>query len=473
MAMDLPLQVVEDLAPDQSSLGAAKKLLNAANWPMLGQSEAHHSIWGQCKGSGANPYLTMADVVDHGYKCTCPSRKFPCKHVLALLWMYSQHPAQFVVSEPTEWVHEWLSRRRRPTSETSKAAATPTASKNILATAPIDADAPELDAQAVQRKLAQQQQRAEQTMVQTQQLLIDGLQELDLWIQDQIRTGILALNKELRERTRRIASRMVDAKASALASRIDELSSLVRDVATDQQPPLIMQELGCWFLLSKAFQLNPKDLDAKRALTGAEPRASLPTDTPADAANLRSGRWLCIGEQLSNRRDGLISHSTYLWPLDAQQAPDLQSAALLQDFYPASTGKRQGSMRAGTVIDAAIQFYPSRWLQRATLHTFRPVDEQHDIMLNLPSIDISQAFIRARQQIPWLEHICGLVGPCQLQLDTQGHYWLNTTAGLLPLQQQQFPAAAGGELSNACIRWDGRYAELLTAFSAQWGVIAC
>ena len=32
----------------------------------------------------------MADLRDLGSKCTCPSRKFPCKHVLGLLWLNAE-----------------------------------------------------------------------------------------------------------------------------------------------------------------------------------------------------------------------------------------------------------------------------------------------------------------------------------------------------------------------------------------------
>jgi hypothetical protein len=54
----------------------------------------HHSpdetLWfGQCQGSGKTPYLCSADfaVPDKPvYRCTCPSRQFPCKHSLGLLY---------------------------------------------------------------------------------------------------------------------------------------------------------------------------------------------------------------------------------------------------------------------------------------------------------------------------------------------------------------------------------------------------
>lgn len=54
----------------------------------------HHSpdetLWfGQCVGSGRTPYLCSADFAvpeKPVYRCTCPSRQFPCKHSLGLLY---------------------------------------------------------------------------------------------------------------------------------------------------------------------------------------------------------------------------------------------------------------------------------------------------------------------------------------------------------------------------------------------------
>jgi hypothetical protein len=54
----------------------------------------HHSpdetLWfGQCQGSGSKPYSCSADFAvpeKPVYRCTCPSRQFPCKHSLGLLY---------------------------------------------------------------------------------------------------------------------------------------------------------------------------------------------------------------------------------------------------------------------------------------------------------------------------------------------------------------------------------------------------
>jgi SWIM zinc finger len=51
---------------------------------------ADESLWfGQCQGSGAAPYLCSADFSVPElpvYRCSCPSRQFPCKHSLGLLY---------------------------------------------------------------------------------------------------------------------------------------------------------------------------------------------------------------------------------------------------------------------------------------------------------------------------------------------------------------------------------------------------
>src|SRR5689334_18025007 len=85
MALAFDLKTIEGLAPDQASLSAASRLTKKASWIRLESRDA--LLWGECQGSGANPYRVAVDAGDHGYKCTCPSRKFPCKHALALMWI--------------------------------------------------------------------------------------------------------------------------------------------------------------------------------------------------------------------------------------------------------------------------------------------------------------------------------------------------------------------------------------------------
>ena len=99
--MELTSESVLALAPDASSVKAAQALLKPGQWPTLGFNE--NAVWGECKGSGSKPYQVEADLSGPVFKCTCPSRKFPCKHSLALLLLR--------VQQAPDWVKEWLDAR--------------------------------------------------------------------------------------------------------------------------------------------------------------------------------------------------------------------------------------------------------------------------------------------------------------------------------------------------------------------------
>ena len=120
--MAIDLKAIEQLATDQSSLKAAAGLAKPAKWSGVGASTDGALVWGECAGSGANPYRVMADLRDLGNKCTCPSRKFPCKHVLGLLWLNAEAVVPFAPADTPARVSDWLG-RRRPGAGAAKAPA--------------------------------------------------------------------------------------------------------------------------------------------------------------------------------------------------------------------------------------------------------------------------------------------------------------------------------------------------------------
>ena len=107
--MALTLEAVAALAPDDASAKAAKGLTSAAKWPTLGAND--QAVWGECQGSGSKPYQTQVDLSGPAFKCSCPSRKFPCKHGLALLMLQAQSPTLFTATEVPAWVAEWVASR--------------------------------------------------------------------------------------------------------------------------------------------------------------------------------------------------------------------------------------------------------------------------------------------------------------------------------------------------------------------------
>src|SRR5438876_1189186 len=76
------------LAPDDAAASAGRKLAAPGGWTREGYSE--RCVWGLVQGSGKTPYQVAIDLQGPAFKCSCPSRKIPCKHVLGLLLRWAQ-----------------------------------------------------------------------------------------------------------------------------------------------------------------------------------------------------------------------------------------------------------------------------------------------------------------------------------------------------------------------------------------------
>ena len=76
-------------APDSTSQVAGRRLARPGPWSAIGMSDG--LLWGECQGSGKTPYRVTVDTGGRRYQCSCPSRKFPCKHALGLLFLWAEH----------------------------------------------------------------------------------------------------------------------------------------------------------------------------------------------------------------------------------------------------------------------------------------------------------------------------------------------------------------------------------------------
>jgi len=105
----LTLDQVIALAPDASSVKASRPLSNPRKWESWASDG--DTLWGLAKGSGKKPYQTQIVLAEPAFKCSCPSRKFPCKHALALMFMAASTPDEVPAEEIPDWVREWLDSR--------------------------------------------------------------------------------------------------------------------------------------------------------------------------------------------------------------------------------------------------------------------------------------------------------------------------------------------------------------------------
>src|SRR5258706_11808239 len=97
------------LAPDGSSAGAARRLSLSAVWSQAGSSGS--LLWGKCQGSAREPYQVTIDLNEPSFRCTCPSRKHPCKHGLALLLLWAEGDGSVADdARPADFAAEWVQR---------------------------------------------------------------------------------------------------------------------------------------------------------------------------------------------------------------------------------------------------------------------------------------------------------------------------------------------------------------------------
>jgi uncharacterized Zn finger protein len=97
------------LSPDAASTKAGQGLAHVRKWVSVGRDD--RVVWGECQGSGAKPYQVQFDLVEAASKCSCPSRKFPCKHALGLMLILTSAGDAIGSQAAPAWVEEWIAGR--------------------------------------------------------------------------------------------------------------------------------------------------------------------------------------------------------------------------------------------------------------------------------------------------------------------------------------------------------------------------
>ncbi|WP_432094875.1 SWIM zinc finger family protein [Streptomyces sp. bgisy100] len=329
------------LAPDAASQKAGSRLGVAGPWSATGANEG--AVWGACKGSGSKPYRTVVALhgVDAGsgpgYSCSCPSRKFPCKHALGLLLLWSSSadgdPAAVPDTEapPPEWAEEWLAARRQ---RAERKANTPERTRSA-------------DPAAAERR---GRQRAEQ--------MAAGATELEQRLTDLLRSGLAGADRAGYAAWDETAARMVDAKAPGLAGRVRELGATAASGAG--WPARLLEECALLHLLNRSYlgiSRLPDPLAATvRARVGLTTEAAELLATKGAAVR---DRWLVLGRQDSG--DGRLT-TRRIW-LHGEESG--RSALLLA--FGAAGRAPDLTLPTGLALTAELAYYPGGRPLRAAL----------------------------------------------------------------------------------------------------------
>ncbi|MFK7971629.1 MAG: SWIM zinc finger domain-containing protein [Bacteroidia bacterium] len=364
---------IAQLAPKPNAFQAGKKLSPKAKWDSFGHSE--EALWGAIRGSGSKPYLTRIDLQDLAYKCSCPSRQFPCKHALALMLLMADEGKGSPASTPPEWVEDWLETRRNRN--------TPKAAPSKATTTPAD----------LERKKKAQQKRQEARI----KSVDAGVDELSQWLHDLMRVGLLELPEKTHD-LEQMAARMVDAKASGLAGRLKSLAYMGYNQPEVWQPSA-MAQLGKLHTLLEAWKNREKfssewQLSLKNLI--GWPQSGKDLMDNAEAFALKD-HWLVLGQELSYM-DELVIQRIWLWGCHTSTPAFVLNFGTV--FAPL-----ENKILAGTIIDADVAFFPGAIRQRAIIR--KQFDVSNEMAHQLKGFESWQAILEKQaEQIatnPWLE----------------------------------------------------------------------
>lgn len=115
---------IDALAPNDSAVKNGRGLVKKRSFVQLYKSEDGTLLFGECKGSGSSNYQCSADFIDPDkpvLRCSCPSRQFPCKHGLGLLYAYAGNETFEIAPIPEDILSKREKAEKREEQKAQKA----------------------------------------------------------------------------------------------------------------------------------------------------------------------------------------------------------------------------------------------------------------------------------------------------------------------------------------------------------------
>jgi hypothetical protein len=360
------------LAPDDRSARAARTLVDPRRWSQLGATSS--LVWGKCQGSGRDPYQVTVDLDEPAFRCTCPSRKHPCKHGLALLLLWSTSDgAVSDVEAAADFAGAWAGERAAQGRREDGGAD----GKGGAERAAVD-------------PAAQARRQAER-----EALMSAGLDDFERWLFDLVRQGLAAARRQPYDYWDAAAARLVDAQVPGLAERVRGVGGAV--VTRPDWAEHLLAEAGRWYLTVRAWRrradLAPVVVADLRTALGWARR----TDEVLAGERVRD-RWVVVGlrQDLDPR---LSSQRTWLWGESSAQL------VVVLDFAAAGASFKVAHV-LGSVVDAEVALYPGSPPRRALLTGDHAVVGSHGTLDGVAAGGIADGLDRVASWLagnPWLE----------------------------------------------------------------------
>lgn len=411
------------LAPDAASWKAASGLVKDAVWSGSGSQGA--VVWGLAAGSGAKPYQVAIDTsgVEKGVlpsSCSCPSRKFPCKHALALAVRASAcMPA---CDTPPAFAQSWMDKRAASAAKASSPVAAPSSPEEV-----------EKALKAAAKRAAA-----------TDASVLAGVRALETAVDDLRKTGLID-QPSVERWAGQWVPRLMDAKAAALADRVHDWPRRLTGLDPARLSQAVWGEMAALLLLARAFQSAPQDPAVRRAVVRAE------DPTQDVGAVVWTGPCVCVGQWPRPIRGKLTEWNTAY--------ADVATGAVARVLEVVHGAVRPS---APAFLDAAfvgrLVLFPGGASDRAV---WDGVPQVAPFQAVCPALDDPlTAWRSALDGEPWArDRVLALPPGGCVQGSTGGWWWRAQSGGaVLPLASAPGAAARLYAWTRAWVVWDGTVA---------------
>lgn len=398
---------VAQLAPDASSLKAGRDLSHEHKWLNFQSNE--RVLWGEVQGSGKNPYQTQIDLTNTAFKCSCPSRKFPCKHGLGLLFLVAKKNGEIPqITEEPSWVSDWINKRSTKANKPEE---------------PTEEESPEAILAQAEKQAQAKAKRQEERYLKVQ----SGIAELELWLKDLVQAGLLVLPQKGHIYFERMAARLVDSQATGLAGLVKAFNKLDY-FKNDEWQKSALELMSKIYLLIESFN----NLEQLPLLVQEEVKSRIGWNIQTkdllerdDVESLKD-HWLVAGRQTTIEEDITIQKN-WLYGLKSQKN------ALVLNFSFKGMGI-ETPILPGTIAHANLTFYPSHTPLRASIKNYiSTIDYLPTPLTGLNSWDeVHEKAVAILAQNPWTDTFPILIEQVHIVFN-QGKYYLQDATQALVL----------------------------------------
>ena len=440
---------IRSIAPDSSAARAGEGLSARRHWSGVARSD--RAAWGLCQGSGKDPYRVVVDLAGPAFNCSCPSRKFPCKHALGLMHLLAVDPGAVAPGEaPPGWAADWLSgRAEREAASAARAETAATRAARAVAGEGTDED----------RAAASAAEASKRRRTESRERKVDaGLADLDRWLDDLVRRGLLAAKGEGYAFWDRAGARLVDAQAASLGREVRALGAATNRAAGWAESAL--ERLGRIHLIIEGYRRAdalPDGLRADvRSLVGWTIKEDeLPPDGDVTDRWLALGRTVTSDERLTTARTWLLGETTGRFALHLA--------------FQAGEGNPLPIAVAGSAARTTLRFYPSA----VPLRAIAPAGAGEpagrlDAIPGAGSIgDAAAAFAGVLARNPFITAWPVVIGPVVPIGSEDGLRLRDATGAAIDVKPAaiaaRLVALAGGRTVTVFGLWSGRSIRVLSA----------